>query len=384
LAFLAFPLVWNKLYFKGNLAFLLGIGVALLSYGWLHRRKGDRGAQGIMKGAVLCTLLYFTHGVAFLLLSLASLAACLGSPVRPRREIWKRVGLSLTPGFLLLLGFLCGKGGASIGMSHVLAKTTLSMGQWVGKVLRVKDLLWSFHPGEWEVARLWLMMACFLLLAGVSAWRRRFHHQLAWLVLSCLYFLSPLDLFPLVRPHERVFWFVVFFAPIAMKMPGKGSFGNAVLVTCSLCLFGFQSLQVGTIYGRLAERLEESRDMVKRLPEGKNLVSIWERAPSFGEIKYGAHLEAYYVVDRKGIVRSLFARPYQIVQYRGGAPIRSGRPALTASALVPFDFCLVWKGREPVDCETLKLGFAPFLSGREVILYKAVDSAKEIDKEGSS
>lgn len=373
LAFLAFPWVWNKLFFKGNLAFLLGIGMSLLAYGWIRKDRVVWRVKDRILALFLCLLVYFCHGMAFGLLALILLVSC---PWAPGKGWIRKLGeplFALLPGILLMLGFLVRNDSPLLGTNMILDHSTISFGHWVGKILRLESFLWSFHPGEWELGKLWMILAFLLWMAGMFQIRRNAPHIVVFLTLFLLYLVCPLNMFPLVRPHERVFWFMFFFSPLTMEIPWKAGWMRPCIPVSCCGLLIAQSLIVGMICRDLSERLEASRDLFRALPERECLVSIGEIAPAFGDIKYGSHLESYYILDRKGTVRSLFSRSYQLIQYRDGLRFRPGHPPLDDPFLLSCSFCLVWHGPIPVEYCMQSLGFHPFLSAGQTAIFRSVD-----------
>lgn len=372
LAYFSLPLIYNKLFFKGTLNFILGISLSYvcLALFWKLLHKGWNRKGAILLG-ILLMLTFFTHLIAFLLLSFSVLilVSWYGYESRDKKTI-RALLLFLPAAVIFLINIAQSPSfyfGQNLGSGHVLAAENIK-----GKLAETGLILACFSQEENRIMLpVWIALFS-LVLIGLRQVRQYIFPFLLCGALFLLYFLAPRGIGPLIRPEERVFFFTLFLLPLC-AVNRRYLFLEKIVVILFCTVFFVKSADYfSTVCDRLTPSMNEARKLLKELPPHKKLMPIWAQTPFVGQIGYMANIQAYYVMDREGYVPSLFHDNYIIVKYKK-APIFSPYPEdITFDMLRQYDFLFLWGREANVEAYVALSGFAIRKQTADMSIYEKV------------
>jgi hypothetical protein len=350
-ALLAFPLIFNKLFFKGNLNFLLAIGVGLFFMGTLWKiayasgeYEKNKERRIYVQFGILCALLYLSHLVAFALCIGLTFIVLLDQLYRKSWNKTLKLFLLMLPTMLLALW---------VYMSQSLGKVenVYKLDEAVNN--KIANLVIHFVKFSAPEEQLWLgfyLMFWFVLLTfSLLRVKQKLVPVLFVLFLGLGYIFSPENWGDLVRPFERVIVMFVFIGPVIFAMADweKGEIWLKRIVVVFSLVLALQCYMYVYSLGDLAEKdLMSARTVLQSLPKNKKLTFLWGKSPYLGTIGIGAHMTAYNVTDNEGYISDLFATDYMLVRYKEDAALdRKAKMEprfLNPEQIRYFDAVFVW------------------------------------------
>jgi hypothetical protein len=384
LVFLAVPFLFNKLLFKGNINYLLGIAVFLFASAFLwkvsHAPFKKRNAVLLI---FLSVLLYFSHLVVFLLFLFVCGVLVVWFMVRREWNVSiPAAGGLLAAASIVFCAFLAGPIHANINgtplRAHQVLLSLCSVSNLSGKLSGIKDLLTNFTDYEWYILYPLIGLWFFLMIGGLFDIRRRLLPFVIFASLLLVYLFSPKDLGPLIRPHERVFFLALFFSPACMGFPqtfrGKTLLHSReeklfVLVVCLIVGFRMDIYMLRTT-GLVEPVLDDTLACIRQLPPRGFLLPIFNDRQYFGNIGVIKHAAAYYVIEKEGFVPSLFSSDYMMVRYRNPHPLVSEKPPFDPSVLRHYDFLLVFGYSPDVDSGLANAGFSRLKTAGPIAVFQ--------------
>jgi hypothetical protein len=384
LVFLAVPFLFNKLLFKGNINYLLGIAVFLFAAAFLwkvfHAPFKKRNAALLI---FLSILLYFSHLVAFLLFLFVSGILVIWFMVRREWNVSVPVaGGLLAAAVLVFCAHLAGPIHAKINGTPLHAQqlflSLCGVSNLSGKITGIKDLVTNFTDFEWYILYPLIGLWFFLMVGGLFDIRNRLLPFAVFASLLLLYLFSPKDLDPLIRPHERVFFLALFFSPACMGFPhtfrGKTLLHSReeklfVLVVCLIVGFRMDNYMLRTT--ELFEpALYDTLACIRQLPPRGFLLPIFNDLQYFGKVGIVKHAAAYYVIEKEGLVPSLFSSDYMMVRYRNSHPLVSEKSPFDTLVLRHYDYLLVFGCSPDIDSRLANAGFSTLKTAGPVAVFQ--------------
>jgi hypothetical protein len=170
-------------------------------------------------------------------------------------------------------------------------------------------------------------------------------------VLLIVYVFLPTEIGPLVRPHERVFYLILYLAPICLVSKKYVIFEKWAVVV--ICIISFWQ---ATLYFRSCEdicspALVQTRNLFRAIPNDKKLLHISLDGP------FTRHIDAYYLINNGGYVPSLFSASYMMVRYKNKPVYNPNADRVTDKTLRWFDYILVTGESREFGKWLGKLGF---------------------------
>jgi hypothetical protein len=328
-------------------------------------------------------LLFFSHLIAFLLFLFVTAVAALWFTARREWKTAVRVAAGLAAASLIVLcAFLASPihaktNGLPAHAGHVLF-SLFSAANVTGKITGIKDLVCNFTDYEWYILYPLMGLWVFLLIGGLCDLKNRLLPFVLFASLVLLYLVSPKDLDPLIRPHERVLFLALFFSPACMGFPaqvrGRPLLSAAeekllVLVVCIIVGFRMDSYMLGTT-AMLEPALDDTIDCIRQLPPRGSLLPVFSNEQYFGKVGIVKHAAAYYVIEKEGLVPSLFSSDYMMVRYRSQPPVPDERTPLEPSVLRRYDYLLVFGYAPHLDAGIKNAGFSPLKINGPVAVFR--------------
>ncbi|MDD5673515.1 MAG: hypothetical protein PHC61_05100 [Chitinivibrionales bacterium] len=365
------PLFFNKLFFKGNINAVLGIGFFLIALAVLKRiYDGQNNKKSVCLLGALAVALYFTHLVAFFVFAGATIPTLI---FFFRKRVRLNVLYALAPSVVLwaALGLLkpiefINKVDGDMSRLDAL-RLVFDPATWHGKIAEIPGRLVNFSPNEWNILLPLVFLWAFLLAAGFfQISKKRFEFTVLG-ALFLLYIFSPREIPPIIRLHERILFSLLFFSIACLGIPEKFR-GNAivslreekffVLAFCIITALRF-NLDIGRSFKSIEPILVAQRNLLKNLPPSKMLMPLTIENPYFGQIGVLKDMWVYYVTERQGLVPEGFDVQFGLVRFREEHPsIYFNKPVPDISQNTPLDsqtfYVDTFRGRKKVTFDMLR------------------------------
>lgn len=368
LAFFSLPLVWNKEFFKGCLNGLMGIPVTLVCLALLWKicfGSGNRKTQLAFSLSLL--VLWFVHLAAFalfLLTALAVIAYWFGSgKARVKKPVFLWTFLPAV--FVAVLTY-----SAHPIQADALSRAGLSLIDCHGKFALIRDMIVCFSQEEWRILRPMLVCLVFLIVSSLPEFKNNPLPFVLPGILFFIYFLAPRGIGALVGLLNRIFFLMLFTAPLACLNRRFLRWEKLVVVLlCTITALRFDAYIFRTT-AAISPVMKGARSLMQQLPERKRLYPICGVSPYAGQIGIGLHIQAYYVIDRTGYVPSLFSTDYMLVRTKekGAYSFDPGR--INIEKLRTFDYIFVWGDNTRMEGELKKIDFAPMVRDGGLGIYQ--------------
>ena len=108
---------------------------------------------------------------------------------------------------------------------------------------------------------------------------------------------------------------------------------------------------------KVTPKLEMARKVIGTLPEKKKVMMLWGGLPYLGSIGIGGHLDAYYVMDRKGYTPKLFCNNFMLVRYKQRLESNVDPKKMTGAMLKQYDGLFVWGDNVKLNQQIRGYGF---------------------------
>ena len=184
-------------------------------------------------------------------------------------------------------------------------------------------------------------------------------------IYAAAYFLFPRSIHELVRPHERVFFMMLFVAPSCMGFPeyigGKRMVSprEQKLLVAGVCILTAVRLDmhIEKVSTEIEPIIKDSHAMMTALPPNGTLLSVNISSPFYGQIGFGNHVICYYVAERDGMVPNVFTPSYLMVGYRHEGPLTMNWQQTPPEGYSFYDFIFVWGDNPSVEALMKMRGF---------------------------
>jgi hypothetical protein len=357
LAFFALPFAWNMLFLKGTFNFLLGISIAFICLTLLWQILFIPGINKRKKWALFLFwffALYLAHLVAFVLFFCLAIILLYYKRFHQHNRFTVISACAATFGVIIGALFnIIVANSSLVGFSSILIKF-----QEIGRITTcyTKEDCFFYVP----------VLICLFILSIIGFVQNR---KVLLPFLLCLslvigYFLAPTYAGPLVRPHERIFYMLLFLLPICCTNRIYTSIEKGVvIILCSAITI--QAYSYFTQQTNITDPLlEHARAALDKVPQEKKLMAIWSPSSNL------QHIDAYYVIDRNGYVPSLFSAPYMIVQYLTKPVFSYSQKYITLEMLRKYDYLFVSDDTAEVEARLNNINFTLFHRENNFGIYK--------------
>ena len=321
-ALFTLPLSFNKLFFKGNLSFLLGVGIALffLGYAWRvlypsnPKESNQKYPYAIL--AVLFLLVYLSHLLAFGVATLYASSMLFWYGISTSKTKALKIAGLLLPSIAIALYI-------SLSVSITSDSNVYSLTESINnKIGEIRGLLLNFSIEEWIRIKMYLFVTCILATLSLIHIKRIPQLFFPTLLLCLAYLIAPRDLGQLVRLHERILFFLLFVFPVlisSIQWPAR-YYLNRFAILFVAVFSGYLCYQQNQYYHKISTQIQPimqaSLKTLSQIPENKILAYIWGRTPYIGTIGIGTHLDSYYIIEKKGFSHAIFANRHLLAQYK--------------------------------------------------------------------
>lgn len=328
LAYFSLPFIWNTLFWRGNLGFLLGLSIANIGLAYLWRNlfyQEHNRATHWVRFASYCLLLYLTHLVAFAIFIFIGFTLLLYVLFKANK-------------YRILSVFVVSVAVAVFGLAIAFQDhlTTLNLNPSLSdKWYEVKKVFSVLDKGDCYFLIPLVLLLFTLVLAGTL---RVTEEPLPFIVcaaLLLLYLIIPADLKPLVKPHERILYALIFIVPLCCTNKKYLTLEKyAVILFCTVT-FLYSSSYFNARWEALSGYLMNARYLINKIPGEKKLIQISTET-------YIGHVDAYNVIDNNGYVPTLFSASYMMVRYREAPVFTPDINKITYEMIINYDYILFW------------------------------------------
>ncbi|MFH0919112.1 MAG: hypothetical protein V1913_02015, partial [Fibrobacterota bacterium] len=313
LSYFSLPFAWNMLLLKGNLNYLMGIALLLISLALLWGKLivvNNRSPKRWWPIIVCIVLLYLAHLAAFVLF-LVLVAILIFYKYISQRQLTRFAY------WLHVAGFVFAFSVAYVVLITLLgAQSQTDYTSITGKAIKV--FLLAYVLDWWDCYFLVPVLVLLGALVLISMLRIK-EEPLPFILcgtLALIYMLAPIQIGSLVRPEERVLYLLVFILPICC-INNRHVRLEKGLVIC-LCVVSF--FLASQFFARFADTiypsLSSARTLLRRVSPGKKLIPLLAAQSQVGRLRPLSFIDAYYVIDGNGYVPTLFSTQYMTVKYR--------------------------------------------------------------------
>lgn len=368
LCYFSLPLIWNKPLFKGNCNFILGLALAYASLGilWtlLHSERNRKALALFLSTALL---VYLTHLIVFYIYLFSVLFFVGYTAIQEKDKTRAYLLFALIPVFLMMV------------LNMVRSPSTYPIGLLIGKIFssetftgkfgEIGSLLACFSGEEIRILAPYWGGLGLLILLSLSRFRAQPFPFIYCASLFVLYLITPRQVLFMIRPYERLLFFLLFLLPLCC-INRKHLMVEKIAVVL-ICTFSFVRAEdyFSKVSTRLNPSMAEARALLNELPERKRLMTVWAQWPGMGSIGYAYCVQAYYTMDREGYVSSLYTGQFTFVKHKNALAYSPHPREITREMVLPYDFLFVW-GREPgVEAFLMNSGFKPWREKPAMAVY---------------
>jgi hypothetical protein len=326
-------LAYNAFFMSGIVNYYLGLGLSLFVIGYWYARQERRIGWGYWGMLALCTLLYFTHLIPFLMALLCTMISILVRSIERRQRLLSplllQAGSCFLPGLIAFAVYLAGHDEPSvIGPFPSLAERVFASIQAVliQSVEAVPETVWP------AVAQNGVRMAALVLLPISSAWswlrarkdgrapaaapagHDRKREQLG--LFGCCFVLwlaVPTGVSDFLRFDQRLFPYVLLWGLclLGQTAPAIRPLVRGTLAACAcLCL-----VLTTLVFVRADQVFRRYEALFPELPSGGTVLSLTEYYP--GPVRSPLEMltprlampyffDCYYVLSRGGTYPAVF------------------------------------------------------------------------------
>lgn len=339
IALFPFTIVLTNVFIKGNLNFLLGIGLLFFLVGyWLPNRWKTSPRQELVI-AIAGLGLYGVHLVCLLVWYLFFFISFFWRYAHSETIAWKKLW-PLIPSLILTVCFfmwdgsgattnadeLAIRGASSVTLSNIIANIK-TLGIFFGVN---KDFSW------------FLFLPVLVLYSGLAIFsfiRSKFSEE--WLIFFILiagFLIAPIELPNLVRPGERILFITFIWGllliqyPVSLHKTIRWIWIIVMCVSCAIQTFRFQAVE---------KSVEQSYfsyyNGLKTLP--KNSVAC---PVKFRTVKLYQHIDKFLLAERQSVVPGIFMPKHIIVRYRKTLPIPPTPPYISQEMLKTYRYFILF------------------------------------------
>ncbi len=347
-----FAILFSKVFAKGNLNFLYGMGVlfTILALWWPRRNSAlDRGQ--VLQLAVLSFVLYLVH-----LVDLFALVCVLFVTLALK---WKRreplIGQTLLMlcvpavfmGAYLVLWKGAGASDPPLRLADIFALSNVST-----KPENLREMFTLVRPND----ALFFAPAALAYLVSLYYSRRSPAFRAGIPVALFLLFwvlISPYHLPGLIRVYERFFLVLVVWGLGLLQWTDKTpralrtAWIVAMSFTCISTACRFQ--EFGTEIDPL---IQEYYEMLEKIPEGSLVCPVKFANPYMGSLGIFLHIDKYAVAASKAVLPNMIQAKYMLFRYKRELPMAPQRPTVTPEMAATYDYFVVFGRSVELDQRT--------------------------------
>lgn len=361
LLFLPFVILFSKVYAKGNLNFLYGLGLLyfMTGYWWPRRRNCPRNTILILNG--LGFLLYLTHFVDLFAWVFITGISLLWEWKNTRKIPLKNSTILVTPLIMMTAYFLwdgAGAGNAPLKLSDIFALKNIGT-----KPGNIKEMFTFTAASDWLVflpGGLFFAGTVFLCLRDrLNTSKEIKEKALIFFGLLFWVLISPYHLPDLIRVYER--FFLVFLVwslcltewPETLRRKIKYIWMAVMILTLFVWGNRFQK------FGKYTENFTiPYYQALKSIPENSLVYPLKYGRTYLGTIGTLVHFDKYGAAEKRIIFPNQFITKFICIRYRNKMPVppEGQVPIITREMLNFYDYFIVY-GSNPMIADLVKHGF---------------------------
>lgn len=364
-----FALLFSKVFAKGNLNFLYGLGLLFLILGFWWPRRNNLEQKHLVILGLFSFLLYVVHLVdLFAWVCILSLSILWMLKNRePGR--WQNLVLLFVPAGLMGAYLLLWKGaGASdpplriadvFAMSNIWTKPANLREMFT--LVSADDFYYFLPAAGAYLVSLYFSFRSKNFSAGLPAAAL----LLFWVVIS------PYHLPGLIRVYERFFFVFIVWSLGMMQWSAqtprifRSIWILAMAFTCVTTAYRYQSFAA-----EVDPYMQEYYETLGAIPEGSLACPIKFGNPYVGSMGIFLHIDKYAVAQSRSVLPNMIQAKYMLFRYKQNLPLPPQRPTITEEMAATYNYFIVFGKSAEIDARQASGELIPVKEGQWLALYR--------------